>query len=366
MNENWNKIRAVITDIDGVLTDGKVMLSGGAENYKRICFKDLDAVSLLRAKGIKLGIISGESDAFTDLLYERMHPDYFYTGCKDKKKALEEIAGQGKIELADICYIGDGKYDLEAIKAAGIGACPLDAIEEVAQAADVILKRNGGDGCLAEVFSLLSKSQDDMDGFEPDTVLFDLLEHKKVIEAIICDSEIQNAVHYIAEEISKSLQQGGQLLLCGNGGSAADAQHLATELVSRFYHERNAFNAEALSVNTSSLTAIGNDYSFDRVFARQVEAKGKAGDVLIGISTSGESANIIEAMKYANSIGMKTVAFTGIHDSTLKKLADISISVPSKDTPHIQEMHILVGHIICELVEKKLMNEGHGYENERI
>ena len=163
------------------------------------------------------------------------------------------------------------------------------------------------------------------------------------------------ASDFIAEEISSSLQQGGQLLFCGNGGSAADAQHLATELVSRFYCERGALNAEALTVNTSALTAIGNDYSFDRVFARQIEAKGREGDVLIGISTSGESKNIIEAVKYAKSINMKTVVFTGKQNSTLKQLADIAISVPSEDTPRIQEMHILIGHIICEMVEKKIV-----------
>lgn len=357
MNLEKNQIQAVITDIDGVLTDGKVLLGSGAEHHKRICFKDLDAVSLFRAKGIRFGIISGEEDAFTDLIYDRMRPDFFFAGCKDKKKALEEIAGKEEIALSNICYIGDGKYDLEAIGAAGLGVCPQDAIDEVRHTADVILERNGGDGCLAEVFSLLLKCQDQTDEAEQDTVLFDLLEHKKVIEAIIHDSEMQSAVYKIAEEISQSLQQGGQLLLCGNGGSAADAQHLATELVSRFYHERNALNAEALSVNTSSLTAIGNDYSFDKVFARQVEAKGKAGDVLVGISTSGESKNIIEAMKYAKSIQMRTIAFTGRQDSTLKKLADISISVPSADTPHIQEMHIVIGHIICELVERKLMKQ---------
>ncbi len=351
-----NDIRAVITDIDGVLTDGKLMLCDGAEINKRICFKDLDTVSLLRDKGIKFGIISGEVDEFTSLLSRKLNPDYVFCGCKNKKEKLEEISNDAGIAFSSICYIGDGKYDIEAIKAAGVGACPLDAVEEVKRASDVILECRGGDGCLAAAFSLLFGEEDTMLHIENDTVLRGFLEHKKVVELIMNDRDLQNAIRIIAEEISRSLKNGGQLLLCGNGGSASDAQHLATELVSRFYCERIALNAEALTANTSTLTAIGNDYSFDRVFARQVEAKGKSGDVLIGISTSGESRNVIEAMKAAKQMNMKTIAFTGKKSSAIKKLADMVVAVPVEDTPRIQEMHILVGHLICELVEKNFID----------
>lgn len=347
-------IRAVITDVDGVLTDGKLMLCDGAEINKRICYKDLDTVSLLREKGIKFGIISGESDEFTDLINRKMNPDYFFSGCKDKRKKLQDISNKEGIALSSICYIGDGKYDVEAIKAAGLGVCPVDAIEEVKQVSNFILKCKGGEGCLASVFSLLFE-EDITINAEDDIVLKDFFEHKKIIELIINDCDLQKVIYKIAEEISKSLKQGGQLLLCGNGGSAADAQHLATELVSRFYCERIALNAEALTVNTSTLTAVGNDYSFDRVFARQVEAKGRPRDVLIGLSTSGESENVIEAIKSAKQMNMKTVAFTGKKDSTLKNLADWTVAVPVEDTPRIQEMHILIGHIICELVERRFI-----------
>lgn len=348
-------VRAVITDIDGVLTDGKLMLNDGAEINKRICFKDLDTVSLFHEKGIKFGIISGEADDFTNLIHQKMKPDYFFPGCKDKRKKLEEISDKEGIALSSICYIGDGKYDIEAIKIAGIGICPSDAIEEVKRISDIILNRKGGDGCLAAVFSLLFGEEDIALNMGNDIVLKDFLEHKRIVESIIGDNALQSTICTTAKEISETLKQGGQLLLCGNGGSAADAQHLATELVSRFYCERAALNAEALTVNTSALTALGNDYSFDRVFARQVEAKGKSGDVLIGLSTSGESKNVIEAMKTAKQMNMKTIAFTGKKHSTLERLADMAISVPTEDTPRIQEMHILIGHIICELVEKRFV-----------
>lgn len=348
-------ILAVITDIDGVLTDGKLMLCEGAEINKKLCFKDLDTVSMFHAKGIKFGIISGESDEFTNLVNQKMNPDYFFSGCKDKKKKLEEISENEGIALSSICYIGDGKYDIEALKAAGVGICPSDAIEEVKQVSNFVLERKGGDGCLASVFSLLLGEEDITLNTKKDIILRNFLNHKKIIDSIISDYDLLNIIYTIAEEISKSLKQGGQFLLCGNGGSAADAQHLATELVSRFYCERIALNAEALTVNTSTLTAVGNDYSFDKVFARQVEAKGRPDDILVGLSTSGESKNIIEAMKTAKQMNMKTVAFTGKKDSTLKNLADMTVAVPAEDTPRIQEMHILIGHIICELVEREFI-----------
>lgn len=348
-------IRAVITDIDGVLTNGKVMLEEGAELNKKICFKDLDTISQFREKGIKFGVITGESDKFTELLNERMKPDYFFSGCKDKKRALEEIARKEGIPLSTVSYIGDGKYDIEAIKLAGIGICPLDATYEVRRIADIVLKCKGGEGCLAAVFSLLFGSQGVETNLENNIVLSDLLEHKTIIESIINDCDLQSMVYAVAEEIGQSLKTGGQVLLCGNGGSAADAQHIATEFVSRFYHERKALNAEALTVNTSTLTAIGNDYSYNKIFARQIEAKGRSGDILIGISTSGESKNIIEAFKSAKQIGIKTIAFTGSQHSTMEELADIAIIIPAKDTPRIQEMHILMGHVICELVEREFI-----------
>lgn len=347
-------IRVVMTDIDGVLTDGKLMLYDGAEINKKLCFKDIDTVSLFHEKGIKFGIISGEADKFTDLVKEKLNPDYFIAGCKNKREKIEEIARRDRIALSSICYIGDGKYDIEAIQAVGFGICPLDAAEEVKIVSDVILPCKGGEGCLASVFTLLCRSEDVI-AEETDIVLNDFMNHKQAIEAVIGDYSLRKTIYRIAEEITNSLKCGGQLLLCGNGGSAADAQHLATELVSRFYCERIALNAEALSVNSSTLTAVGNDYSFDRVFARQVEAKGKAGDVLIGLSTSGESQNVIEAVKVAKSLNMKTIVFTGGKHSNLRNLADITVPVPVEDTPRIQEMHILIGHIICELVEKKFM-----------
>ena len=148
------------------------------------------------------------------------------------------------------------------------------------------------------------------------------------------------------------------MFLCGNGGSAADAQHIATEFISRFYKERPAMNAEALTVNTSTLTAIGNDYSYERIFVRQLEAKASRGDMLIAISTSGTSKNILEALRYAGTQGIQTILFMGDHEvKELKDVCNYVVKVPSKITPRVQEAHIFIGHTIAEYVEHKLFGE---------
>ena len=157
----------------------------------------------------------------------------------------------------------------------------------------------------------------------------------------------------VAEEIITAFKKDKKVLFCGNGGSAADAQHLAAELSGRFYFDREPLFAEALHVNTSYLTAVANDYSYDEVYSRLVKAKGRKGDVLIGISTSGNSKNVINAIETANSVGMITIGMTGQTGGKMKGICKYLINVPSKDTPRIQEAHIMIGHIICEIVEKE-------------
>lgn len=163
-----------------------------------------------------------------------------------------------------------------------------------------------------------------------------------------CGSEMIRA----ARAIAASLKKGGKVLLCGNGGSAADAQHIAAELVGRIHTERRPLPAVALSSDPSVVTCIGNDYGFERIFARQVEGLGEKKDVLVAYSTSGNSKNVIEAAKVAQYLGMKVVGITGSGGGRLKNWVDILIDVPSKSTPRIQESHCVIGHIVTEVVEK--------------
>ena len=174
---------------------------------------------------------------------------------------------------------------------------------------------------------------------------------RKVAETMAGD--IQKAI----DLISDAIKSGKKVLLMGNGGSAADTQHIAGELVGRFKKERKAIPAISLSTDTSILTAIGNDYGFEKVFERQIEALGNKGDVVIGISTSGNSENIYRAMKLAKEIGLITIGLLGNDGGKIKELSDIPLIVPSKNTPRVQESHITIGHIICEGVEKKVYEQ---------
>jgi len=161
----------------------------------------------------------------------------------------------------------------------------------------------------------------------------------------------------VVGDIVKAFKRNKKLLICGNGGSAADAQHIAAELLGRYCIDRQPLFAEALHVNTSYLTAVANDYSFSDIYSRLVKAKGKRGDILMGISTSGKSENVVKAIEEANKIGMITIGLTGASGGVIKDKCRFLINVPSKDTPRIQEAHIMIGHIICEIVESTLVGK---------
>jgi len=188
------------------------------------------------------------------------------------------------------------------------------------------------------------------------------MNHRPAIERIWDEHvHVAKALHALAGEVDRvvrliaaSMAQGGVLLVCGNGGSAADAQHIAAELTGRFFRDRKPLPALALHGNTSSLTAIGNDYGYDEVFAREVGAHGRKGDVLLAISTSGNSRNVLRAIEVARDKGMAVIGLTGSDGGKMRDLCDVCLCVPSASTPRIQECHILVGHTICELLEEVL------------
>lgn len=175
-----------------------------------------------------------------------------------------------------------------------------------------------------------------------------------VKELILANNDLINRIKSAAQSCVESLQDGGKVHFCGNGGSAADAQHLAAELSGRFYYDRKPLNAEALHVNTSYLTAVANDYSFNMIYSRMIEASAKQGDVLVAISTSGNSENIVKAIETAKQKKMFVVGMTGETGGKMATLCDILINVPSSCTPRIQEAHIMIGHIICELIESTI------------
>ena len=185
-------------------------------------------------------------------------------------------------------------------------------------------------------------------------IIIDSIETKK---QLLENDELIRNIDKVSDLIVSCFKKGNRVYFCGNGGSAADAQHLAAEFSGRFYTDRKALPAEALHCNTSYLTAVANDYGYDQVYARLINGIGEAGDILVGLSTSGNSANIVLAFEAAKEKKMNTVGFTGLTGGSMKSVTDLLINVPSADTPRIQESHILIGHIICQLVEEKYFQQ---------
>jgi D-sedoheptulose 7-phosphate isomerase len=184
------------------------------------------------------------------------------------------------------------------------------------------------------------------------TIRHELLAHLEVINLTI--ETMQEKIELASLLVVETLKNGNKILLCGNGGSAADAQHIAAELTGRYNTERKGLAGIALTTDTSALTAIGNDYGFDRIFDRQVEALANKGDLIIGISTSGNSKNIISALKLGKEIGCKTLGLTGRDGGVINDICNLNLIVPSNDTSRIQEIHILIGHTICQIIDNEL------------
>lgn len=180
-----------------------------------------------------------------------------------------------------------------------------------------------------------------------------------VKKQLLQNEELLNTIAECSYILTEAFKRGNRVYLCGNGGSASDAQHIAAEFTGRFYTDRKALPAEALHCNTSYITAVANDYSYDVVYSRLVEGITNEGDILIGISTSGNSGNIVKAVESAKEKGVITIGFTGQKGGKMREICDFLINVPSNDTPRIQESHILVGHIICQLVEESYFDQKH-------
>jgi D-sedoheptulose 7-phosphate isomerase len=201
-----------------------------------------------------------------------------------------------------------------------------------------------------------SNNQQSTESTAQQRAIAELIEGSNVLR-LIADCLVPDIVT-VAEHIINTLQTGGKILICGNGGSAADAQHFAAELVGRFRRERPGWSAMALTVDASILTSLGNDYGFEQIFARQVQAQGRSGDMLVAISTSGRSKNVLAAVEVASALGMRTVGLTGQGTSKLGELVDHHLPIPSDNTTYIQQGHMAVIHVLCELVEEHLAKQG--------
>ena len=352
-----NPIQLLALDIDGVITDGKVTLGAHGEETKGIAFRDLDALAKARREGLKLALVTGEGGPLVAAIAERLSAELVLSGAKDKVTALRALSAESGVALTSICFVGDADRDALAFPLVGLALCPADASHAARSKAHRVLAARGGEGAVAEAVELVLSTLAEQQRIP---------EHERALKRIVEDSirahekllaESLLGLAEIAEVLANALRTGHKILLCGNGGSAADAQHVAAELVGRFAIEREPWPALALTTDTSILTAVGNDWDFKDVFSRQVRAHARAGDIVVGISTSGRSPNVVRALEAAHERGAIGIAFTGRNGGPIAKAAKLSFKAPEAATPRVQELHILAWHGICEIVEAALVAE---------
>ncbi len=349
-------IRVLALDIDGVLTDGRVSLTPGGGESKGLSFRDLDAITQARRAGLQIALVTGENGEMVDVVAGRIAPDRIFRGAKDKHGAVHALADDLGLGVESICYVGDADRDAPALACVGLGLAPSDASQEARRRAKRVLKSKGGSGAVAEAVGLVLDLVHDAQRAPALEQRMQEIAEQSVEAHRRFVAEAIPGLRQVAQVFIRALRGGHKILLCGNGGSAADAQHVAGELIGRFLKESEPWPAIALSADSSVLTCIGNDWSFDDVFARQVRALAAPGDVVVGISTSGNSTNVLRAMEAARGKGAVTVGFTGERSCRLPDVCDVCFCAPATATPRIQELHILGWHAVCEVVEASLMD----------
>lgn len=350
-------LQVLVLDIDGVLTDGRAALTEAGGEEKRIGFHDLDAVMQAKRAGFRLALVTGEDNDYAELIARRFGVETLRRGAKDKAAAIRALSETFGVPPEAFCYVGDSDRDAPALAMVGLGLAPANATPAAKAAAHCLLSRSGGAGAVAEAVGLLLRMREEE--AEAEALIGEarriagdsLAAHQRLL-----DESLPTLVQ-IAQALTRALRAGRKMLLFGNGGSAADAQHVAGELVGRFLRESEPWPAIALTTDSSVLTCVGNDWEFADVFARQVRALARPGDVVAGISTSGRSPNVLRGLEAARRIGAVTVGFTGAEAREMAALSDLCFCAPAQSTPRIQELHLLAWHTICEIVEAQMMRE---------
>jgi len=351
-------LQVLALDIDGVLTDGRAALTDSGDGDKRIHFHDLDAVTQARRAGFTIALVTGEDNAHVDRIACRFGVETVVRGAKDKAAAIRALSAQVGAPPEAFCYVGDSDRDAPALQMVGLGLVPADATPAAKAAAHRVLSRPGGAGAVGEAVALLLRMREDdaqADALldEARRIAFEsLTAHQRFME------ESLPTLVQVAQAFVRALRSGRKILLFGNGGSAADAQHVAGELVGRFLRESEPWPAIALTTDSSILTCVGNDWEFADVFARQVRALARPGDVVVGISTSGRSPNVLRGLEDARKRGAVTVGFTGAEPREMGARCDLCFCAPAHATPRIQELHLLAWHTICEIVEEQMLCDG--------
>jgi D-sedoheptulose 7-phosphate isomerase len=350
-----NTLQVLALDIDGVITDGTAFQTARQDEEKRYSFHDLDAVAQAQRSGMMVALVTGEDTPAVSGIAQRFGVERVVRGAKDKVLALSKLSEGLNISLDHFCYVGDGDRDAPALSEVGLGLAPANATPMAKAAAHIVLSRSGGAGAVAEAVSLLSRlsqngeTSPSMELEMRRIVIDSLAAHQSMLEQSL------PVLVQVAQTFIRAIRSGRKILFFGNGGSAAEAQHVAGELIGRFARESSPWPAIALTTDTSVLTAIGNDWEYADVFARQVRGLARHGDVVVGITTSGRSPNVIRGLEAGRECGAITVGFTGATPGRLLELSDICFAAPATVTSRIQELSLLDWHSVCELVEKELV-----------
>jgi D-sedoheptulose 7-phosphate isomerase len=349
---SMNDISLIVFDFDGVMTDNRVRVHQSGDEAVWCHRGDGLGVARLREAAFDVIVLSTETNPVVAARCRKLKIQAIQS-CDDKLSALQQFAAERNVSAGQIAYVGNDINDLACMEWVGWPIAVADAVPSVRAVAKWVTKLPGGSGAVREVADRLVAARENADP-AIEWARQAVWQSLEVKQAIAGSEQLLSQIVRVARAMADVLVSGGRIFFFGNGGSAADAQHLAAELVGRFALERRALPAMALSVNSSAVTAIGNDYGFEQVFSRQLEGLARAGDMAIGITTSGNSPNVVRAMNSGRAMGLRTVALTGARGGQMRASADECLCVPSDLTPRIQEGHILIGHMLCEYAERAL------------
>jgi D-sedoheptulose 7-phosphate isomerase len=345
-------ISLVVFDFDGVMTDNRVRVHQSGDEAVWCHRGDGLGIARLREAAFDVIVLSTETNPVVAARCRKLNIQAIQS-CDDKLTALQRLAAERGLSAGQIAYVGNDINDLACMEWVGWPIAVADALPSVRAVAKWVTRLPGGGGAVREVADRLVAARLNTDP-AIEWARQSVWQSLEVKQAIAGSEPLLSQIVRVARAMADVLRAEGRVFFFGNGGSAADSQHLAAELVGRFALERRALPAMALSVNSSVVTAIGNDYGYEQVFSRQLEGLARAGDMAIGITTSGNSANVVRAMESGHAMGLRTIAMTGARGGQIRAVVDECLCVPSDLTPRIQEGHILIGHMLCEFAERAL------------
>jgi D-sedoheptulose 7-phosphate isomerase len=345
-------VSLVVFDFDGVMTDNRVRVTQSGDEAVWCHRGDGLGIARLQEAGFDVLVVSTETNPVVGARCRKLKIQTIQS-CNDKLAAVQQCAARLNLSAGEIAYVGNDINDLACMEWVGWPIAVADALADVRAVAKWVTRLPGGGGAVREVADRLVAGRLNTDP-AVEWARQSVWQSLEVKQAIAGSEHLLNQIVRVARTMSTVLREGRCVFFLGNGGSAADAQHLAAELVGRFALERRGLPAMALSVNSSVVTAIGNDYGYEHVFSRQLESLAHEADMVIGITTSGNSANVLRAMQAGRALGLCTIALTGARGGHIRAVVDECLCVPSDLTPRIQEGHILIGHLLCEYAERAL------------